>query len=184
MDKQQLIRLIHVAKSKLKIDDDTYRTLLANVANGKTSCSEMNHKELESVYSAMREKGFKRSFKKHSPRVKPDSKGRSRAEEIPKIRAVWITMHQHGFINSSDERSLNAYVKRMTVKLNNGKGVDELGWLDSSLAYRVLESLKQWHIRLMLQSMLLDRLGFVINPSTGKASRDYSVIVCVYEAKR
>ena len=184
MDKPQLIRLIHVAKGKLKIDDDTYQALLANTANGKTSCSTMNHEELESVYSAMREKGFKRSFKKHVPRVKPNSKGRSKADEIPKIRAIWITMHKHGFINSGDEVSLNAYVKRMTVKLNNGQGVDELGWLDSSLAYRVLESLKQWHIRLMLKSLRLDRFDFVLNPNTGKASRDYNVIVSVYEAKQ
>ncbi|MBA5235265.1 regulatory protein GemA [Pectobacterium aroidearum] len=181
MDKQQLTRLIHVAKGKLKIDDDTYRALLANVANGKTSCSEMNHKELESVYSAMREKGFKRSFKKHLPRVKPDSKGRTRTDEIPKIRAIWITMHKHGFINSSDEVSLNAYVKRMTVKLNNGQGVDELGWLNAGLAYRVLESIKQWHIRLMLKSMTARRKPHPINPRTGNPARDYDVIADAYE---
>ncbi|ATA26606.1 hypothetical protein BIY26_09040 [Brenneria goodwinii] len=176
MDKPQLIRLIHVAKGTLKIDDETYRALLANIANGKTSCSEMNHKELESVYSALREKGFKRSFKKTPAKVK--------TAEIAKIRAIWITMHRHGFVKNGDDAALNAYVKRMTASLNNGHGVDELGWLNPSLATRVLESIKQWHIRLMLKSMLLDRLGFVINPSNGKASRDYSVIVNLYEARR
>nr|WP_113865502.1 regulatory protein GemA [Brenneria salicis]NMN90552.1 phage gp16-like protein [Brenneria salicis ATCC 15712 = DSM 30166]RBP64882.1 phage gp16-like protein [Brenneria salicis ATCC 15712 = DSM 30166]RLM31598.1 hypothetical protein BHG07_04900 [Brenneria salicis ATCC 15712 = DSM 30166] len=175
MDKPQLIRLIHVAKGKLKIDDETYRTLLANIANGKTSCSEMNHKELESVYSALREKGFKRSFKKTPAKVK--------TAEIAKIRAIWITMHRHGFVKNGDDAALNAYVKRMTAALNNGQGVEELSWLSYSLAYRVLESIKQWHIRLMLKDLAAKQIPRPLN-KYGEEARDYDVIANAYEARK
>lgn len=152
MTKAQLTRLIHIAKSEMKLDDDTYRAMLVT-ETGKDSCGKMHHYELKTVYDAFVERGFKRSFKKHKPRVKPRSNGRDKAAEIGKIRAIWITMHQHGFIVDSSEEALNKFVQRQTKRLNNGIGVNELGWLDGELAYRVLESLKQWHIRLMLEAL-------------------------------
>lgn len=182
MNSPQLIRLIHIAKSQLKLDDETYRVLLANAANGKTSCSVMSYQELQDVYSEFQQRGFKRRFNKPATRVKLDSKGRSRAEEIPKIRAIWNTMFLHGFVGSDDELALNAYVKRMTSQLNKGVGVAEVGWLDGWLAFRVLECIKQWHIRLMIKSMIARRKSLPVNPITGDESRDYPVIANAYEA--
>ncbi|MEW8796913.1 regulatory protein GemA [Klebsiella michiganensis] len=181
MDKPQLIRLIHVAKGKLKMDDDTYRVLLANTANGKVSCSKMTHAELTDVYSELQQRGFKRSFKKPQTRVKPNSQGAPRAEEISKIRAIWQVMFRHGFVKSDSELSLNAYVKRMTSQLNKGVGVDEVGWLDGWLAFKVLECLKQWHIRLMLESLQLRRIPKPVNAITGDDARDYDAIMNAFE---
>ncbi|MCD2528299.1 regulatory protein GemA [Providencia huaxiensis] len=152
MTSDQLVRLIHIAKSKLKLDDDTYRAMLVT-ATGKDSCRKMHHYELKTAYDAFVERGFKRSFKKHKQRVKPRLNGQDKAAEIGKIRAIWITMHQHGFIVDSSEETLNKFVQRQTARLNNGIGVNELGWLDGELAYRVLESLKQWHLRMMLEAL-------------------------------
>lgn len=152
MTNDQLTRLIHIAKSQLKLDDDTYRAMLVT-ATGKDSCRKMHHYELKTAYDAFVERGFKRSFKKHKQRVKPRLNGQDKAAEIGKIRAIWITMHQQGFIVDSSEEALNKFVQRQTKRLNNGIGVNELGWLDGELAYRVLESLKQWHIRLILDAL-------------------------------
>ncbi|MCW4538245.1 gp16 family protein [Providencia sp. 2024EL-00606] len=152
MTKAKLTRLIHIAKSQLKLDDDTYRAMLVT-ATGKDSCRKMHHYELKTAYDTFVERGFKRSFKKHKQRVKPRLNGQDKAAEIGKIRAIWITMHQHGFIVDSSEEALNKFVQRQTARLNNGIGVNELGWLDSELAYRVLESLKQWHLRMMLEGL-------------------------------
>lgn len=181
MDKPQLIRLIHVAKGKLKLDDETYRVLLANTANGKTSCSKMTHAELTDVYYELQKRGFKRSFKKPQTRVKPNSKGAPRVEEIDKIRAIWNTMFRHGFVGSDSELALNAYVKRMTSQLNRGVGVDEVGWLNGSLAFRVLECIKQWHIRLMLAAMADRKLPPPTDPVTGAERRGYDAVVNAYE---
>lgn len=182
MDKPQLIRLIHVAKGKLKLDDDTYRLMLSNTTNGKTSCREMSHAELSNVYCELQQRGFKRRFNKSATRVKPDAKGRPRTEEIAKIRAIWGTMYLQGFVSSDSELSLNAYVMRMTAQLNKGAGVAEAGWLDGRLAYQVLECIKQWHIRLMLKSMADRHIARPVNPNTGDEHRGYDAIANAYEA--
>ncbi|SUP80384.1 hypothetical protein ACILPN_06705 [Yersinia wautersii] len=70
----------------------------------------------------------------------------------------------------------------MTSQLNKGVGVAEVGWLDGWLAFRVLECIKQWHIRLMIKSMIARRKSLPVNPITGDESRDYPVIANAYEA--
>ncbi|MDC9594293.1 gp16 family protein [Xenorhabdus sp. IM139775] len=150
---QQLIRLIHIAKGKLQLDDATYRSALL-LATGKSSCREMTYTELKVAYSAFVARGFKRRINRNKQRVKPHLNGQPRVAEIGKIRAIWITMHQHKFISDGAETALNQFVQRQTAKTNGGAGVVEVGWLDASLASQVLESLKQWHIRMMLDAMI------------------------------
>ncbi|CDL79748.1 gp16 family protein [Xenorhabdus cabanillasii] len=153
MTRHQLIRLIHIAKTQLKLDDETYRAALV-AATGKSSCQGMSHAELKAAYAAFVECGFKRRFKRDHQRVKPHLNGQPRVAEIGKIRAIWITMHQQQFISDGAETALNQFVQRQTAKTNGGAGVAEVGWLDASLASQVLESLKQWHIRMMLDAMI------------------------------
>lgn len=148
MIRDQLIRLIHIAKTQLKLDDDTYRSALV-AATGKDSCRKMTHAELTQVYDAFVERGFKRRFKRENQRVK----GRVKTAEINKITAIWITMHRQGFVADGSVAALNKFVQRQTAKENGGAGVAELGWLNGDLAYQVLESLKKWHVRLMLDAI-------------------------------
>jgi phage gp16-like protein len=49
---------IHIAKSRLDLDDDTYRDLL-KAQTGKTSCAKMTVAELAKVMDRMRELGFR-----------------------------------------------------------------------------------------------------------------------------
>ncbi|MDC9620116.1 regulatory protein GemA [Xenorhabdus sp. XENO-7] len=152
MTRHQLIRLIHIAKTQLKLDDETYRAALV-AATGKSSCREMSQAELKTAYGAFVERGFKRRFKRDHQRVKPGLNGQPKAPEITKIRAIWITMYQQQFLVDGSEAALNQFVQRQTAKINGGVGVAEVGWLSDSLACPVLESLKQWHGRLMLKAM-------------------------------
>ncbi|MEQ1966294.1 regulatory protein GemA [Xenorhabdus nematophila] len=152
MTSQQLIRLIHIAKNKQQLDDATYRSALL-AATGKDSCGKMTHSELKVAYSAFVARGFKRHLNRTQQRVKPNLKGQHRVPEIGKIRAIWITMHQQKFVIDGSETALNQFVQRQTAKINGGAGVAEVGWLNADLAYQVLESLKQWHIRVMLADM-------------------------------
>lgn len=45
--KANLIKLIHAARRKLQLDEETYRSLLACAVPGKTSCRDMTLPELE-----------------------------------------------------------------------------------------------------------------------------------------
>ncbi len=60
MLRKNLITKIHIGKSQLGLDDETYRQLLVSTT-GKTSCSEMTESELQQVLNVMVQKGFKSS---------------------------------------------------------------------------------------------------------------------------
>lgn len=138
------IKLIHVARRSLALDDDTYRSFLSAVVNGKTSCRDMSDAQLNKVLEAMKERGFK-PVSKTKPKVSSGITG--------KIRAVWSVMHRQGFVTSNDDSALDAYVKRITRQKNGGEGVAKLSWLRDENATVVLETLKRWHMRCMLEHL-------------------------------
>jgi phage gp16-like protein len=158
-----LIAKIHIAKKQLGLDDELYRQVLADVANGLTSCAKMNVKQLEAVLNHFKAKGFKAVKSKKAGRLSPPS-GTAKLPEIDKIRAIWITMAQHGIVKDSSETALNAYVKRMTSTLNQGAGVESVAWVNPSQAIRVLEALKQWHRRVLLAR--LQTVGVLLPKTT------------------
>lgn len=176
-NRTQLIKLIHVAKRELAMDDDSYRMMLENTVN-KQSCSKMNIKELEAVLNAMKSKGFqhkakaasksaKKPFKRYSPKS-----NETKSPMITKIRALWITMAKQGFVRDESETALDAYVRRMTLRSKN-EGVDHVGWLPDHQAYQVLESLKNWHRRLMIETLQESGIQIPLNKrKTGHAAYD------------
>lgn len=54
-----LIGIIHVAKSQLGMDDDTYRALLLDLT-GKDSCSKLTRGEQWQVIEELKRKGFQK----------------------------------------------------------------------------------------------------------------------------
>lgn len=50
--KHSLIRLIHVAKTKLNMDEESYRAHLAFYGNNKNSSAQMSIPELIAVYES------------------------------------------------------------------------------------------------------------------------------------
>lgn len=68
---KRLIQLIHVGKSSLKWDDDTYRDVIYRLT-GKSSSAHCNDAEGEKIINYMKEKGFEPVAKKRygkKPRV-------------------------------------------------------------------------------------------------------------------
>ncbi|THA10477.1 gp16 family protein [Rodentibacter pneumotropicus] len=57
MQRKNLIAKIHIGKTRLGLDEDTYRQLLVNTT-GIASCALMNEGELQLVLNAMKQKGF------------------------------------------------------------------------------------------------------------------------------
>lgn len=127
----RLIRLIHVAKGQLKLDEETYRALLER-EGGQRSTTCMNVAQLETVLARLRTAGFKVKTPKKAggKRISWDMQSR-------KIRALWLDLHARGIVRSADESSLAAFVKRMTRK-------DALEWLSDADAEAVIEQLKKW----------------------------------------
>ncbi|BBQ83913.1 gp16 family protein [Kluyvera cryocrescens] len=137
------IKLIHVARRTLGLDDETYRVFLSTVVPGKSSCRDMSSAQLQAVLDALKERGFK----------PVSSKPKAPSGIAGKIRAVWFTMFNQGFVTSNDTAAIDAYVKRITRQQNGGEGVAKLNWLRDEKARTVLESLKRWHMRCMLERL-------------------------------
>lgn len=143
MQRANLIKLIHVARRELALDDDTYRVMIGRVVPGKTSCRDLKPAELERVLQAMQEQGFKR---RQPSRTVP-------AGVTDKIRVIWRIMHREGHVTDGSDKALDAFVQRTTRVKNGGAGVARLAWLRGDQASVVLESLKRWHMRCMLERL-------------------------------
>lgn len=134
-DRLRLIKLIHVARRELCMDDDTYRLLLKGMKglDGATSTADLSVPNLYRVLEQLKQRGFK---------VRPSKKQRPLAadEQSKKIRALWLTLHGVGEVRDPSEEALAKFVLKMT-------GVQALQWLSSDQASRVIENLKKWQLR-------------------------------------
>lgn len=146
------LKLIHVGRRELALDEHMYRDLLERVT-GQRSAKDLKPCQLDDVVKEMKRLGFK--VKKKSGQS-PASQAHVRSDMSRKIRAIWITMARQRLIENGTEMGLKSFVHRMTCKLNGGKGIAAVEWLDDRAAYFVLESLKQWHRRLMIDRMRQD----------------------------
>ena len=135
--KGKLIQLIHVAKSKLGLDEATYRAILERKA-GKTSSKDMSMHELEAVLEHLRGLGFEdRTSGKPKPAAKAKTQRLADDPQSKKIRSLWLSLRDLGAIQDSSEQALAAFVKRQTK-------VESLEWLNNYQATLVIESLKRW----------------------------------------
>ncbi len=131
----RLIKLIHVARRELCMDDDTYRLLLSGMKGlgGATSTADLSVPNLYRVLEQLKQRGFKaRPSKKQRPLAADD--------QSKKIRALWLTLHGMGEVRDPSEEALAKFVLKMT-------GVQALQWLSSDQASQVIENLKKWQLR-------------------------------------
>lgn len=148
LTKPKLIQLIHIAKSKLNMDELSYRVLLDNLT-GKTSTTKMTASELLKVYEAMKDKGFKPQVRKGRTPVTERAVVKSRITH--KIRAIWIQMHKDGIVKDGSERALNRFMHNtlFNPKHRRPNNIIKLNVqsLDDAEATKLLEILKRWQRR-------------------------------------
>lgn len=129
----RLIKLIHVARRELCMDDDTYRLLLAGMKglDGATSTADLSVPNLLKVVEQLKQKGFKPRSNKAGKRPLADD------VQSKKIRSLWLELHDLGEVRDPSEAALAKFVQSMTR-------VSALQWLSTAQASRVIENLKQW----------------------------------------
>lgn len=135
--RQRLIKLIHVARRELHMDEDSYRQMLANipVLEGATSIKDLTVPKLHAVLELLKSKGFKVVPKGK----KPANPGRKLADDGQSklIRHLWLTLYEAGKVRDSSEKAMASYVCRIAK-------VEALQWLDTASASKVIETLKKW----------------------------------------
>ena len=172
MSRTSLIKLIHIARRDLRLDEDTYRAALASVVHGKTSCREMNISELERVLDNLKAHGFK---KKRTHRRLNSTQASSH-----KVRAIWRQMYTDGFISEDSDTALDSFVERITSQINGGKGISTLAWCRDDMLLKVIESLKKWHVRCMCEVFEKKGIALPISKRTGLELRGYEAITEAY----
>ena len=125
----RLIKLIHVAKRDLALDDPTYRVILSQ-AGGATSTTQMGDKQLEAVLDRMKSSGFQ---------VRKAGVKYTGPTEADKVRALWRFLHVLDLVRNPSEEALRAYVKRISR-------VDDLRWARQDYE-RLIETMKKWAMR-------------------------------------
>ncbi|WP_051219728.1 gp16 family protein [Rheinheimera baltica] len=160
-----LVAKIHIGRTQLSMDDDSYRANLEHYGNGKNSCTNMTVPELHAVLAAFEKLGFKpkKATKKQPGKKYSPSTADGPKDERSVIRAIWIFMHRADFIRDGSETALNAWVARQTVHINSGAGIQSVQWLEGSDATHVLEALKKWCRRLMYSD--LQKRGYDVWPT-------------------
>ena len=128
--KGQLIRLIHVGRQKVGLDEEAYRALLAGIT-GKTSSTELTITELEAVLKAIKGLGFQ---VKKMP-LKGEEIGRATAEQLAYIKGLWERCAR-----IKTEAALNSFIKRIT-------GVPYLRWLDRKTAQKIILAVRDMAAR-------------------------------------
>ena len=132
----RLIKLIHVARREMRMDDDTYRLMLTGMTglDGAKSTADLSVPNLHRVLEQLKLRGFKPRPKKEQKRPLAND------EQSRKIRSLWLTLHGLGAVRDPSEQALAKFVQGMTK-------VAALQWLTTAQASRVIENLKQWQHR-------------------------------------
>lgn len=159
--KNKLKRTIKTGMHALKLDDATYRDMLEQVsarASGKAkrSIKNMTLAELNAVIDEMRSKGFEVKRGKYQGTTDKDNSPRLRDGQkydkpmLGKIQALWITMHQQGFVKDGSDNGLNAFARKM---INRERSKRDKPLLLNLLAandrelWQLIETLKSWQER-------------------------------------
>ncbi len=133
------LKVIHVARKELGLDEDTYRALLLRVT-GVSSLRAMSEAQRAAVVKEMTTRlGFKVKVagKKLPQSFKPWSR---------MIHALWKNCHQLGVIEDRSPAALRAFCKRFVAHGHDGVVVDP-DMLSYDQASPVIEALKKMERR-------------------------------------
>ncbi|OOS08073.1 Mu-like prophage protein gp16 [Moraxella cuniculi DSM 21768] len=142
-NKPKLIQLIHIGKSKLCLDDDTYRSLLISMT-GKTSTKAMNIGELNKVLARLKALGFTVRSKLAYQKPMKEKYDIEIGEQIKLMRHLWLELYELGAVKNPSEQALTSYIQNQTkTTIDN---------LSSKQASNIIERLKNWLKRLEKQN--------------------------------
>jgi len=133
MQRNVLIKLIHVGIRDRGLDEDNKRDLYKRTA-GKDTLIKMTDRQLELVLGALKALGFRVRHKTPRP-------ARRRIGQDGKITALWLELRDMGVLRDASDAALRKYVKGRT-------GVDRVEWLQPEQKSYVIEQLKAWIFRI------------------------------------
>ncbi|KAI5914611.1 regulatory protein GemA [Thauera sp. 2A1] len=129
----QMVRRVHAAKTWLKLDDDTYRDVLALRSGGKRSSKDCSVEELQAVMEHLHAAGYPRPGGAKRVPLSPRHK---------KLWALWQTLADAGQVRDRTMRGLLGWIRGQTEN-----HAEALAFLSAAQEYTLIESLKKWVAR-------------------------------------
>ena len=140
--KLNLIKLIHVAKTKLGLEDDVYRGILESTT-GKTSSKLLTPAQLEAVLDRLKQLGFEvESNKTGVKNLASDAQSKL-------IRHLWLQLYHAGQVKNGSEKALAKFIE-------NRVKVSALQFLSTESADMVINHLRQWCKRCGIERVTLE----------------------------
>lgn len=126
--------ILHVAKSKLKWDDETYRLVLVRIAGVETS-KDLDQAGFEAVMGFAEYCGFK-PLEKGAPRY-GNRPGMATYAQLELIRELWRELHDQ---DTCDDEALTGWL----LKFHK---VSSMRFLTLEVARKCIVALKAWKAR-------------------------------------
>ena len=140
--KLNLIKLIHVAKTKLGLDDEVYRDILKSTT-GKDSSKLLTPAQLEAVLDRLKQLGFTvESNKTGVKNLASDAQSKL-------IRHLWLQLYHAGQVKNGSEKALAKFIE-------NRVKVSALQFLSTESADMVINHLRQWCKRCGIERVTLE----------------------------
>nr|WP_314740999.1 regulatory protein GemA [uncultured Haemophilus sp.] len=124
--RKRLLQLVHIGKSQLGMDDETYRSLLSQQFY-QNSAKNISYSELVKLDKILQQKGAKIRLPRDTPELSAVQR---------KLWAVWKAV-----TDESSSAALNTFVQRYYA------GIADWRELDSEQTAAIIEHLKQWKKR-------------------------------------
>lgn len=130
--RRAMLAKVHVAKKELGLDETAYGDVLFR-ETGHSSSANCSDAELVKLLDAFKRMGWQAKPKQPLARIADHKTAR-------KARALWISLGHLGAIESTSEKSLEAFAKRQL-------GCDTMQWADQTMMFKLIEALKAMALR-------------------------------------
>lgn len=124
--RKRLLQLVHIGKTQLKMDDETYRSLLSQQFY-QNSAKNISYSDLVKLVKILQQKGAKIRLPQGSITLSAQQR---------KLWAVWKAVAEE-----STSAALNAYAQRYYADVSDWRE------LDGEQTASIIEQLKQWKKR-------------------------------------
>lgn len=142
------IKLIHIGRTALQMDDDSYRALIARLGAGATTSKALNATQRRAVLDHMKACGFK-------PRPKPGTaaaraNGWHHTPEMTRLRALWWSLADAGAVTRpADHQACDDAINTWAVRQLSTwtPPLAAVRFADGEQMTALIEALKKWAVR-------------------------------------
>lgn len=141
----QDIKLIHIAKQALNMDEHTYRAILAAKGRGATSSTQLDAAQRQAVLAHFKACGFVLQAKPGSGAAKAN--GWARTPEMTKLRALWwaladVQAVERPASHQACDDALDTWAVRQLSTAT--PPLDALRFASGEQMHNLVEALKKW----------------------------------------